>query len=63
MNDKWPHHWTMQPNLEYIKEKGKEQWLKDQKDQWSCKSCGAEVMWYQKMCGCGQQLDAWDVPK
>ena len=63
MNDEWPHHWTMQPNLEFIKEHGKEKWLKDQKKEWSCKECGAEIMWYQKKCSCGQQLDAWDVPE
>jgi len=62
MNDKWPHHWTMGPNLEYIKKNGKKKWLKGQKKHWSCKSCGAEIKWYQRMCSCGQQLDAWDLP-
>jgi anaerobic ribonucleoside-triphosphate reductase len=62
MNDKWPHHWTMGPNLEYIKKNGKKKWLKAQKKDWSCKSCGAEIKWYQRMCSCGQQLDAWDLP-
>lgn len=62
MNDKWPHHWTMEPNLEYIKKHGVEQWLLVQRKEWSCKSCGAEINWYQKMCRCGQLLEAWELP-
>ena len=62
MNDEWPHHWTMQPNLEYIKENGRDEWLKLKKQEWSCKNCGAEIKWYQKECDCGQKLDAWDLP-
>ena len=62
MNDQWPHHWTIAPNLEYIKKNGKQKWLQAQEREWSCKRCGAEVLWYQKECACGQELDAWDVP-
>jgi len=62
MNDKWPHHWTMQPNLEYIKKNGVENWLLAQQQEWSCKSCAAAIYWYQKQCHCGQQLDAWELP-
>ena len=62
MNDKWPHHRTMQPSLEYIKKHGKKKWLEAQKKEWACKNCGAEIKWYQKTCSCGQELDAWDVP-
>ena len=60
MNDEWEHHWTMEPNLMYIKNNGKEKWLQAQKQEWSCKSCGAETRWHQKRCKCGQQLEAWD---
>lgn len=62
MNDKWPHHGTMGPNLAYIKQNGKDNWLQAQKKEWSCKSCGAEIKWYQKKCSCGQGLEAWDLP-
>lgn len=62
MSDQWPHHWTMQPNLEYIKKHGKEKWLEAQKRQWSCIGCGAEIKWYQKSCPCGRQLEAWELP-
>jgi len=62
MNDEWPHHWTMEPNLEFIKEHGKREWLQAQAREWRCKSCGLEVMWYQKECTCGRELDAWDAP-
>ena len=48
MNDQWPHHWTMEPNLQHIKENGKEKWLKAQEKEWSCTSCGARIHWYQR---------------
>lgn len=63
MNDQWPHHWTMEPNLIFIKEYGKEKWLESMEKEWRCKHCGAEIVWYQQTCSCGQKLDAWDVPK
>ena len=62
MTDKWPHHWTMKPNLTYIKKHGTENWLKAQDKEWSCDSCGNHIMWYQEKCKCGKQLDAWDIP-
>ena len=62
MNDEWPHHWTIASNLEFIKKHGKQAWLLVQEKEWSCKSCGAEVKWYQNLCSCGQELDAWYVP-
>jgi hypothetical protein len=62
MHDKWPHHWTMQPNLEYIKKNGAEKWLLAQQQEWSCKSCAAAIHWHQKQCRCGQQLEAWELP-
>ena len=63
MTDEWPHHWTMEPNLEYIKTHGKDKWLQVQRKEWQCTSCGAEIKWYQRTCTCGKQLDAWDVPE
>jgi len=36
MNDEWPHHWTMKPNLEYIRKNGLDKWLGRQKEEWSC---------------------------
>ena len=63
MNDKWPHHGTMGPNLAYIKQNGKDNWLQAQKSEWSCQNCGAEIKWYQQRCSCGQRLKAWDVPE
>ena len=62
MNDEWPHHWTMEPNLKTIKKDGTAEWLKAQKKAWSCSKCGAETHWYQKTCSCGQELEAWDLP-
>lgn len=62
MNDQWPHHWTMEPNLAFIKKNGIDAWLESQKKEWSCTACGAETKWYQGNCTCGKKLDAWEVP-
>jgi len=63
MNDKWPHHWTIEANLLYIRNHGVEKWLEAQRHEWSCKRCGAEIVWYQKECACGQKLDAFVLPE
>jgi len=63
MNDEWPHHWTIRANLEYIKENGVEKWLEAQNKEWSCEVCGARINWYQKVCSCGRELEAWDLPE
>jgi hypothetical protein len=62
MTDEWPHHWTIAPNLAYIKIHGRENWLKAQREEWACNSCAGEIMWYQKSCSCGKQLSTWDPP-
>ena len=62
MNDEWPHHRSIEANLEYIKRHGVEKWLEAQKKEWSCTNCGARIQWYQKVCSCGQKLEAWDLP-
>ena len=62
MNDKWPHHWTMAPNLEFIRAHSIQTWLGQQARDWSCSSCGAPKLWYQKNCICGKDLGAWELP-
>jgi len=62
MNDKCPHHWTIRVNHQIIKKCGKDKWLKAQEKEWSYKSCGARIIWYQKKCKCRHALDAWEVP-
>jgi len=62
MTDKWPHHWTMKSNLEYIKNNGVEKWIEAQKREWSCSSCGAKIYWYQEKCFCGKKMEAWELP-
>lgn len=63
MHDQWPHHWTMEPNLEYIRSHGVKKWLEAQQRHWSCSECGAEIVWYQKQCSCGNELDAFEIPE
>jgi hypothetical protein len=63
MNDKWPHHWTIKDNLEYIRQNGVEKWLEQQKEEWTCNNCSAETFWYQRECQCGEKLKVWEVPE
>ena len=63
MHDPWPHHWTMEPNLDFIRQHGIAKWLQLQKREWRCPNCGAETQWYQKTCACGQELEAWELPE
>lgn len=63
MNNQWPHHWTMRANLQAIRDIGRDAWLNNQKAQWLCKSCGAEIKWYQKKCRCGRELNGWNLPE
>ena len=63
MNDEWPHHWTMETNLEFIKKNGLEKWLENQKKEWSCQSCAKRIYWYQKECSCGRKLESWELPE
>lgn len=46
----WAHHRTALPNLLQIKETGLDNWLKEQKEKHTCKSCGARIFWYRKCC-------------
>jgi len=62
MNDKWPHHWTMKPNLDFIKNNGIKEWLTSQKQEWSCTKCGAPIFWYKKECVCGNVIKSWELP-
>ncbi len=63
MSDKWPHHWTMKPNHEFIKLRGVEAWLDAQEKNWICPDCGEPTFWYQKACECGRTLEAWSLPE
>ncbi len=62
MSDKWPHHWTMSANLQFIREHGIQIWLERQALEWSCSACGAHTHWYQKNCTCGEGLRVWELP-
>ncbi len=56
-NDDNPHHSVILKNLESLKKKSLESWLKSQKDRWSCPECGTPFSWYDKECQeCGCEL-------
>ena len=45
-------------NLLRIKKIGAEQWLKEQKDKWSCTKCGGNICIIDKECyDCGYEID------
>jgi hypothetical protein len=55
--DEWEHHKDVIDNLRRIKEIGMENWLKEQKEIWKCRSCGSRTKWYQKRCSvCNSNL-------
>ncbi len=56
-NDKHPHHSVIFKNLRAISDTGVEAWLKEEKQRWSCKTCGTRFYWYSKTCtNCGEEL-------
>jgi hypothetical protein len=56
-NDGYKHHATTLPNLLRIREIGLEEWLKEQKKQYSCPHCKARTGWSYKICDkCGKDL-------
>jgi len=55
--DASPHHSIVIKNLEAIREKGVEEWLKDERSRWSCPGCGKRFTWYGEVCSeCGTKL-------
>ncbi len=51
------HHNVAIQSLEIIKERGFQEWLKQQKEQWLCSNCGYPFSWYEENCiHCGTQL-------
>ncbi|MFC1563566.1 DUF3795 domain-containing protein [candidate division KSB1 bacterium] len=63
MNDKWPHHRTIDSNMKQIKEHGTKKWIENQQKKWSCGSCTSRIFWYQEKCSCGQDLEHFEAPK
>ena len=56
-NDKAPHHSIVFFNLQKIKKNGLEEWLKSEKQRWSCNECGTSFNWYSESCEkCGAKL-------
>ncbi|NLI98040.1 DUF3795 domain-containing protein [bacterium] len=64
MTASFPEHKKIKPHLalifkdlESISEKGKESWLSEQAERWSCKKCGTSFSWYDEVCTkCGSKL-------
>jgi len=43
------------PNLSKIREMGVQEWVKKEKERWSCSQCGRPISWYDAKCpGCGE---------
>ncbi len=55
--DIYPHHSIVLYNLACIERQGIAQWLRDQKDRWSCHACKAAFSWYEQTCSnCSETL-------
>lgn len=56
-NDGYPHHTVVKVNLEAMYKRGVDAWLAQQKERWSCKSCGTPFTWYEDKCSeCGAEV-------
>ena len=56
-NDDAPHHSAIIKNLERIRAIGKQKWLVEQRERWSCAECGTRFGWYSEKCSkCGAEL-------
>ena len=52
-----PHTRVMFKNLDVIREKGMDGWLKEREHDWKCPQCGTGFSWYQELCEkCGREL-------
>jgi hypothetical protein len=55
--DRLPHLKAIPKNMQTIKEKGTEYWLREQKKLWQCPNCGEPFSWYKEKCsGCGRDV-------
>ncbi len=45
-----PHTSAIIGNLKDIQKMGRKDWLKYQKELWSCPTCSARLSWYQRKC-------------
>lgn len=50
-HDKYAHHSIVIKNLDFIKDHGLDNWLREQKARWSCPGCGLYFSWYDEKCG------------
>ena len=56
-HDKYSHHSVVIKNLDFIKNHGLDNWLREQKARWSCPGCGFNISWYDEKCGnCGSKV-------
>lgn len=55
--EKLPHWSVTASNAETIKNKGTDDWLKQQSEQWKCPDCRTDYTWYATYCSnCGREL-------
>ena len=60
---KYPMYESPQENLRRIREKGMEQFLESEREQWACKACGGVISVHTGLCSeCGKQYGAQVIP-
>jgi len=59
LNKKLPHVVVRQPNLEFIRQFGRDVFLSQQQRAWCCPQCGSPLSWYQEKCpSCGKEVES-----
>jgi len=57
----WLYHIETPDYIESTRKNGKEKWLKEMKERWSCPSCSEAQDWYSKECPkCKQQQRGYE---
>lgn len=55
--EKLPHLKAIPKNMQTIKEKGTDYWLREQERIWKCPDCGEPFSWYKQKCSvCGRDI-------
>jgi hypothetical protein len=58
-----PHGAEIVPNLEALRDRGSDVWLREQAGRWRCATCGRAGSWYERVCpDCGAALPAGHEP-